>query len=634
MNPEKIGKYLIDSELGRGGMGVVYRAFDPVIERHIALKTVLREQLPADESEEILRRFKREAQAAGRLMHPNIVGVYEYGEEDGIAFIAQEFVAGTGLDAMLADGIIPPQQARPLIAQMLDALGFAHGLGVVHRDIKPANLIITADGKLKIADFGIAQIASSNLTQVGTVLGTPSYMSPEQLQGKPTDARSDLFSAAVVIYQMLTGSKPFTGESLPALMYALVNRRPDAPTALHDGLDACLDGPILRALEAEPAIRFANAASFARAIDAAFDGSVADVDAYEPTVKLAAQTVTSRTTVPKLRKLDLSAVTRRVETTVINRPGAPALVGAAAGAGRPRVLFVDDEERILSSLRALFRQDVEVHTTTDAHEALKWLGESRFHVIVSDQRMPIMMGTELLSRARAVAPSTVRILLTGYSDLAAMIGSINESEVYRFASKPWNGQELRELVTDATAVALALEEAPVVVAPAHKAEEAVLIVDEDREIYLAARDLFGSAYRVLHAPDLGAVLQNLRDEKIAVLISDIEGHQSSNRTLFKMLKQEHPEILTIAMTSASDSELVIELINKARIYRFLNKPVKLATLHQHVEAAMTQFQKQKSQPALLRAQQAAKPDAAEERSSVGNLILGSLRALRSALVRA
>jgi serine/threonine-protein kinase len=632
MHPETIGKYRIESELGRGGMGVVYRAFDPVIERHVALKTVLRSQIPATESEEFLRRFRREAQAAGRLMHPNIVGVYEYGEEEGTAFIAMEFVSGQGLDVMLQEGALAPQQARPLIAQMLDALHYAHGLGVVHRDIKPANLIITADGKVKVSDFGIALIANSDLTQVGTVLGTPSYMSPEQLRGNGTDARSDIYSAAVVIYQMLTGVKPFQAETMAALIYAVLHHRPDAPTTAHPGIDANLDSPILRGLDPDRMNRYADAAAFARAMEAAFDGRVAEEALHETTIRTVAHSEATvvNLSVPKLRKIDLSAVTRRIDVTTVSRAG----LGAVPASARPRVLFVDDEDRILSSLRALFRQDVEVHTTTDAHEALKMLAESRFHVIVSDQRMPIMNGTELLSRAKTVAPSTVRILLTGYSDLAALIGSVNEGEVYRFASKPWNGQELRDLVAEAAAVALALEEAPIAAAPEKKAEEAVLIVDEDREVFLAARDLFGAAYRVLHAPDLAGVLQNLRDEKIAVLVSDIEGKQSGSRTLFKMLKQEHPEILTIAMTSASDSELVIELINKARIYRFLNKPIKLATLHKHVEAAMAQFQKQKRQPSLLRSQQAAKADQVEERGSVGSLILGSLRALRSTLIRA
>ena len=631
MHPETIGKYRIESELGRGGMGVVYRAFDPLIERHVALKTVLRSQLPATGADEFLRRFKREAQAAGRLMHPNIVGVYEYGEDAGTAFIAMELVSGQGLDVLLSEGAMTPQQARPLIAQMLDALHYAHGLGVIHRDIKPANLIITAEGRVKISDFGIALIANSDLTQVGNVLGTPSYMSPEQLRGQSLDARSDIYSAAVVVYQMLTGVKPFSADTMASLIYAVLHDRPAAPTTAHPGIDAILDAPILRGLDAERMNRYANAALFARAMDAAFDGRVAEEKAEETTVRAAipAERTMATPSFPKLRKIDLTGVTQRIDVTTANRTGP----GAAAGF-RPRVLFVDDEERILSSLRALFRQDVEVQTTTDAHEALRMLAESRFHVIVSDQRMPIMNGTELLSRALAVAPSTVRILLTGYSDLAALIGSVNEGEVYRFASKPWNGQELRDLVAEAAAVALALEEAPVIAAPEKKAEEAVLIVDEDREVFLAARDLLGSAYRVLHAPDLAGVLQNLRDEKIAVLVSDIEGKQSGSRTLFKMLKQEHPEILTIAMTSASDSELVIELINKARIYRFLNKPIKLATLHKHVEAAMAQFQKQKMQPSLLRGQQAAKADQAEERSSVGSLILGSLRALRSTLARA
>ena len=642
--PQKIGKYTIERELGRGGMGVVYRALDPVIQRPVALKTVIKRLLDPAEAQDLLDRFKREAQAAGRLLHPNIVSVYEYGEDGEHAYIAMEFVDGRGLNEYLTPGVpLAADRARPLVGQILGALFFAHSQGVVHRDIKPSNLMMTTDWRVKVSDFGIAQIDSLKLTQMGTVLGTPSYMSPEQFQGQAIDARADIFSAGVALYELLTGRKPFIGDSLGALMHAVLHTPPVPPSEVNPDLHSAFDAVLLKALAVKSVDRFIDAEAFARAMDAAFDGEIWDGIA-DPDQTVQLTHMTHMTPLPlrtvmtpgAIRKIDFTSVTRKIDTSAARTT----LPGVAAGAQtvRPSVLFVDDDERILSALKLLFKQHYDVHVTTDAAQALVWLKERHFHVLVSDQRMPNMNGTELLSKAKMTSPNTVRILLTGYSDLAAIIGSINEGEVYRFANKPWNTAEIRTLLSDAAAIGLALEDAPAAVVGGAKPGEAVLIVDDDREIYLAARDLFGTQYRILHAPDLLSALDVLRDESVAVLVADIEGSQQDNRTLFKMLKREHPQILTIAMTAASDSDLVIELINQAQIFRFLNKPLKLPTLQQHVAAAMAQFQKYKAQPKLLLQQKVDKPDSAEkvtaEESSVGRLILGSLRALRVRLAGA
>jgi eukaryotic-like serine/threonine-protein kinase len=636
--PHKIGKYIVQGELGRGGMGVVYQALDPLIERRVAIKTVSKKLLSANDAQEadsMMQRFKREAQAAGRLTHPNIVAVYDYGETDEIAYIAMEHVAGQGLDvAMRSSKPLEAAQVKTIATQLLDALQFAHTLGVVHRDIKPSNLMMTPDGRVKVCDFGIAQLESSQLTQAGTTLGTPSYMSPEQIQGLPTDRRADLFSAGVVIYQLLTGQRPFVGDtnSIASLMHCVLSGQFLAATEVNPGLDSALDAVLSRALAVHPSNRFQSAAEFAKALSMAFDGVVWQAsDSYDITVKqtasagLAATGLT--TTLPKLRKIDFTSVQKKISLDA-SRPQ------MVATADRPRVLFVDDEERILSGLKLLFNQHYEVHLATGGERALELLAKYHFHVIVSDQRMPNMTGTELLSKARLASPNTVRILLTGYSDLAAIVGSVNEGEVYRFASKPWNTQDIRATLAEAAAIGQALESAPAPQASDAKPEEAVLFLDSDREVYLAARDLFGRTYRVLHASDLAGALQALQDEKIGVLVADIEDSQHSHQTFFKLLKQEHPEIVTIAMTEASDSELVIELINQARIFRFLNKPLKLPTLLGHVDAAMAMFARQKASPALLKQQKAdqkpdtKKPNPTTDEASVGGLILKSLRALR------
>ena len=634
--PQKIGKYDIVGELGRGGMGVVYRAIDPVIQRPVALKTVIKSLLDPVEAQGLLDRFKREAQAAGRLLHQNIVSVYDYGEDGEYAYIAMEFVDGRGLNEYLTPGApVAAERVRPLVAQILDALSFAHSNGVVHRDIKPSNLMMRSDWRVKVSDFGIAQIDSSKLTQMGTVLGTPSYMSPEQFQGQVVDATTDIFSAGVVIYELLTGRKPFVGDSIGALIHAVLHTPPRPPSEVNPDLNSAFDSLLIKALAVKSSDRFNNAKDFAKALDAAFDGEIwDDIAAAEPTALLppvASLPGRAATTPGAIRKIDFNAVTRKINTAATSN----AIAQTSPQAVRPSVLFVDDEERILSALNMLFKQQYDVHITTDAAQALLWLKARRFHVLVSDQRMPNMNGTELLSKAKVISPNTVRILLTGYSDLAAIIGSINEGEVYRFANKPWNTAEIRALLADAVAIGLELEDAPAAVASDGTSSDAVLIVDDDRETYLAASNLFGAQYRLVHAPDLPKALDLMRDESIAVVVADIGGSHHDNRTLFKMLKREHPQILTIAVTDASDSDLVIELINQAQIFRFLSKPLKLTTLKLHIAAAMTQFQKFKAQPKLLLQQKVDQPVGAEkvaaEESSVGRLILGSLRALRARL---
>ena len=207
-----LGKYELRREIGRGAMGVVYEAYDPMIKRVVALKTIRSDQLTGEESGTVIARFRREAQAAGRLSHPNIVPIYDFGEDGGVWFIAMEFIKGRELKEYFeANERFSVTDIVRIMSQMLDALDYSHRQGVIHRDIKPANVFLIDDGSVKVADFGIAHIDSSSLTQVGTVLGTPSYMSPEQIMGLPVDGRSDLFSAGVILYQFLTGERPFAG---------------------------------------------------------------------------------------------------------------------------------------------------------------------------------------------------------------------------------------------------------------------------------------------------------------------------------------------------------------------------------------------------------------------------------------
>lgn len=279
--PRTIGKYRLDSVLGRGAMGVVYRAYDPLIERTLALKTVLRQHGDPEQTRELLQRFRKEAQAAGRLMHPNIVAVYEYGESEELAFIAMEFVDGRPLSALAAAGPASLPQVLAWMGDLLAALAYSHAHGVVHRDIKPANLLVTREGRIKVGDFGIARIESSTLTQTGAMLGTPSYMAPEQFRGERIDGRSDLFSAGVLLYQLLTGERPFTGTTA-TVMQQILSHTPPPPSSLNPALPPALDAVVLRALAKRQDERFPDAAAFRAALEAASLGQAHTGGAYAP----------------------------------------------------------------------------------------------------------------------------------------------------------------------------------------------------------------------------------------------------------------------------------------------------------------------------------------------------------------
>ena len=271
----KLGKYEVLGELGKGAMGVVYKGKDPFIERHVALKTVRTDMLAADDPEATtaqITRFKREAQAAGRINHPNIVAIYEYGEDGPTAFIAMEFIQGRDLKEYFdAHERFDIKSIVRIMTETLSALDYAHKHGIVHRDIKPANIMMTADGEVKITDFGIARLESSNLTQAGTVMGTPSYMSPEQFMGQQVDNRSDIFSAGAVFYQLLTGEKPFTG-SLTTIMHRVLHSQPEAPSLLNVQIPRGFDQVVAKAMAKRPEDRYPSAADFAQAIREAAEG--------------------------------------------------------------------------------------------------------------------------------------------------------------------------------------------------------------------------------------------------------------------------------------------------------------------------------------------------------------------------
>jgi serine/threonine protein kinase len=265
---EQIGRYQILEEVGRGAMGVVYRAQDPAIGRIIAIKTIRLTDLTDPEERQRLReRLFREAQSAGILSHPNIVTIYDIAEEQGQACIFMEFVNGPSLENLLNSHQPTDKQTfLSIFRQTASALDYAHRKGIVHRDIKPANIMIHDDGQAKITDFGVAKIISHQMTQSGSMMGTPNYMSPEQVQGLAVDGRADQFAQAVIAYELLTGEKPFMGDYLPTLLYKIVREEPVPPQRLNPTLGPSIESVLGKGLAKDPDERYATCSEFVAAL--------------------------------------------------------------------------------------------------------------------------------------------------------------------------------------------------------------------------------------------------------------------------------------------------------------------------------------------------------------------------------
>jgi serine/threonine-protein kinase len=267
-HPERLGKYPITGVLGQGAMGVVYMAHDPVIDRPVAIKTIQRSLLGDDASgQDMAARFRNEAKAVGRLVHPGIVSIYEYGEDTDTAYIAMEYVEGRSLDHVLrANPMLPESEVLSIMEQLLDALDTAHRHGVWHRDIKPANLLLTPTGQVKLTDFGVARIANMALTRVAAAIGTPGYMAPEQYMRDDINHKVDVFAAGVLLYRLLAGCAPFTGNA-EQVMYKVLNVEPTPPSQVPGSTcPAFYDALVRRALAKKPEERMESAADFRKAL--------------------------------------------------------------------------------------------------------------------------------------------------------------------------------------------------------------------------------------------------------------------------------------------------------------------------------------------------------------------------------
>jgi serine/threonine-protein kinase len=325
---KKVGRYKILGELGRGAMGVVYKAEDPNLERVVALKTIILDK-DAEGRAEYHKRFFLEAKAAGKLTHPNLVTVYDFGEVDDVAFLAMELLEGTDLRKRVHEGpVIPAAEAVEIGLQVAEGLAFAHQRGIVHRDIKPANIMLLERGPAKIMDFGLARMrVADHKTSTGIVLGTPRYMSPEQISGQPVDQRSDVFSLGIVLWEMLTGRRLFSGTEMAQVSHSIAYDEHVPPTRVNPDLPAMLDFVVARALKKDPAVRYQDAAELAadlrtclaelrgREADEPGEGSRTvklDADGEPVVAAPATSAIVTDTRLPVSRHFDSSAALRRL----------------------------------------------------------------------------------------------------------------------------------------------------------------------------------------------------------------------------------------------------------------------------------------------------------------------------------
>jgi serine/threonine-protein kinase len=600
--PAKVGKFEVHGILGRGGMGTVYSAFDPTIQRPVAIKALIKRAIDPDQALNVLGQFKREAQAAGRLMHPCIVQVYDYGENEDMAYIAMELVSGKTLHQRLLERRrYDLKQIGSIVEQLLSALSYAHQNGVIHQDIKPANILMTNDGQIKVTDFGIAHVESTRVVINSEPMGTPHFMAPELLNGNSATPASDVYSAATVAYELLTGQHAFSGTTAFVMRQVMdpevtVTR----PSLVDPRIAPELDNVVMKALAKKPAERYQNAAEFRREFQSGIEATLRALGDGPGSAPMSAETTRN-----------LSAAARLLRDTSGQMPSFSGSGSATAApkvpqaplssAHKPRLLVVDDEERILTALKALFRDDFHVFATSNCSHALRFVEKFHMHAIISDQRMPEMLGVELLRRAKITSPTSMRLLLTGYSDLNAIVGSINEGEIFRFINKPWSNRDLKQIVHEAVEIGLSVGERRVMRGnpEAHK-ELCVLVVDPNYELLRSVKELLSGVCEIRHALDADTAMTQIDEHPISIVLIDIEHAAAEGVALLKTIKHERPHILSIVVTSASDSELMIELINQVQIFRFLNKPVNQQLIKSHLLAALERAQLLREAPDLVK----------------------------------
>jgi serine/threonine-protein kinase len=632
-----LGKYEVQAAIGKGPRSKVYRATDLDSQHAVAIKVFRSDAiLPA-----ALDAFRPVAEALTRLRHPGVAGLVELLERDGKIMLVWELAEGKSLASLLLDGGRPEPKASWHIArQILEALAHAHTQGLVHRDLKPENVILGTGGHVKLTDFGISSLYAAPSERV-------QYFSPEHFAFGKLTARSDIYQAATLIYQMVTGQLPFSG-STAEIEKRVAQERPVDPSSLNHHLAWQLDFVVQKALAKRPEERYASAFDFAEGLRLGLQDTIGrplepahtDLTFTEPAaaqpapVEKAAATpaptapaaevpeppkapapapATPAAKAPEPPKSPLlqnaGLLTPKHAPAAPAKPAAPPAPAAAAPAPataseKPGVLFVDDDERILAALRVVFRQEYDVQTAADGEAALEILRRGGIQVIVSDQRMPGMTGVELLRKARTVAPNAIRVLLTGYTDLASLVGSINQGEITRFVMKPWDNDELRQSIAEAVQAAAQLAAAPPPAKPeAPRSAGSLLVIDRGEGMARGLERLLAGSAQVLHVASAAEAVKVMAKEEIAAVVADAETGVGALVVLFRELKAKRPGVRSIMLTEEPDSDVAIELINNAHIFRLLPKPVSAKDLRTQVAEALRRYAAYKQ--ALARTSQAA-----------------------------
>jgi serine/threonine-protein kinase len=564
---KRIGQYEITALLSRGNRASVYRALDTDTRRPVAIKIIKRSGL----RQAALPEFRKSAQALMRLEHPSIVPFFDVVENDKAIGLVSELCEGKAIAGLLGEGAHPElKNVWDIVRPVLEALGEAHAKGAAHRDVKPANLILAPDGRVKVTDFGVSALLASPIEEWR-------YRAPEQFgdDPPPPGERIDVYQAGTIVYQLVTGRLPFTGTP-EEIEHRVLQERPSDPSSYNNRIAWQLDWVIQKALSKDPAERFLTAIEFAEGLRLGL----------QETVQRPLELVRA----PGSVKPAPAAAAKPPVAAPFPAP-APTNVATVVPAdnGKPKVLFVDDDERILNALRALFRQEYQVFTASSGEAALEIAGRGGLQVVVSDQRMPGLTGVELLRQVRERQPAAVRMLLTGYADLQALVGSINDGEIFRFVKKPWDNDELRRDLAEAVqAAAGRVAAAPADVKGARSAGS-LLVIDPKEGLGRGLERLLAGEAAVIQVASPAEAAKALAANEIAAIVADLGAGMDGLVALFKQVKAKRPGVLTILLADEPDSELGIELINKAQIFRFLPKPVSAKDLRHQVAEALRRF---------------------------------------------
>ena len=575
---KRIGKYDIAAQLNRNARAAVYRGEDPEAKKLVAIKIIPRQLL----NTAALPAFRKYTAALGKLEHPAIAQVIDIVENDKAVAVISELCEGKAMSLRLKEGAHPElRSVWDIMRPVLEAIALAHSKGAVHRDLKPSNIILGLEGKVKVTDFGLSVLLTGPEAELH-------YRAPEQFADEQVTARTDVYQLGAIVYHLVTGKLPFTGTP-EEIEHRVHEERPSDPSSYNNKIAWQLDWVVQKALSKDPVERFASAAEFADGLRLGLQETVGRP--LDPiTAPASHKPVPSPLVVKNVQAIPKAPAVPKPADAPAAAPAASVTAVTPAENGKPKILFVDDDDRILNGLRTLFRQDYNVLTASGGEAAMEIVKRGGVHVVVSDQRMPGMTGVELLRKVRKEAPNAVRMLLTGYADLASLVGSINDGEIFRFVKKPWENDELRKDILDAVKAALAkANAAPPAPAESPRTAGSLLVIDPKEGLARGLERLLAGTAGVLQVRNASEAAKALQGQEIAAIVADLGAGMDGLVALFKQVKAKRPGVHTILLADEPDSELGIELINKAQIFRFLPKPVSAKDLRHQVAEALRRY---------------------------------------------